>query len=473
MQDHKLIQVLQKFDSETCKRFLVFLASPYFNKIERINKLGKYLLEFHPQFDQPALTAAQTYAVLFGDKPFNQHELTRYLSKLFVLVEEFIVVESLDDFTFLKSTLRANHYYKTHNGVRFHKAHRAAHRLLLNAQPTESASYFYLYLNQKQAHSFLMQEARPKDAQSLFYAATGALNHYFFVEVLQAATTLRYQHRATDIETALPLLNATLAHIAQHLDTLPPLVVLWYHTYRLTTEPADPDMYDILKQALESHLGALPAIDARNFTVILKTTLKSQTHLNQKARMEILFFLYKIEIEAGWVVADQIINYRTFTNIIATSVNLGEAAFAQHFFENYHAYLIPEVHEAMYSYNLARIAFGQGDFTKSLSLAQQTPYLDVPLTLNVKRLQMMCMYAVEDEDALEMAINAFAVYVHRISDDHLQTARSLNQYFLMCIKRLCKDMSKSLSPESRHVIQDLLDTHPLLPEGIWLAQHIR
>ncbi|MFK7973068.1 MAG: hypothetical protein AB8F95_22045 [Bacteroidia bacterium] len=469
MKDHQLIRVLQGFDQAMCRRFAAFLQSPYHNTVSKLNELGDFFISHYPHFDSSKLTEEGAYAVIYPSKAFNKHELTRYMSKLFVLVEEFITIESLKKEQYLKGTLKGGYYYTSQNTVRFRKAHQATQKLINKEVAKTSASYFYTYLNQKKAHDFLIQHREKEKAKTILLAATDALNYYFKIETLQAASTIVYQFESRNLDAHVPLLASTIEHIEINIDSQPPLILCWYYAYKLLVSPGNSETYQKLKMQMEAKSPFLPDIDARNFMFILTKSLKQQTQGDRARYLEERFSINQIEVNQGWIIADGIVDYRVLNNIITTSLLNNQIAFAESFLLEYQQYLIPEVKEHIVLYNQARIAFAKEDYGTCLTLIQQTAYLDTLITLGVKRLQLMVYFEQENIEALLSGLNAFAVYLHRMGVEK-KGDKNRNQIFLKMIKILDKMNQEGIEDKLAEQFDAMIASHPFMVEQEWLEQ---
>ena len=184
------------------------------------------------------------------------------------------------------------------------------------------------------------------------------------------------------------------------------------------------------------------------------------------------FEIYQIEIDNDWIIADDLINYNAFNNIITNSLALGKKEFAISFLEKYQPFLIPEMREDLVLYNRARIAFAKKDFSTCLSLAQQTAYLDTLITLGVKRLQIMCKFEQGDSEQLLDDLNSFNVYLHRMAGSQ-GVVKTRNKAFVKAAKLLDKAFLKNNEPKFKERLNTLLKAHPLMPEREWLEEKLQ
>ena len=90
MQNNKFIRLISHFSKAEISDFRLFVQSPYFNKNQKLVKVLEYIQKFYPDFDQQNFTRENTFDVIFPGEQFDFPKLTKLLSKLFKLAEQFI-----------------------------------------------------------------------------------------------------------------------------------------------------------------------------------------------------------------------------------------------------------------------------------------------------------------------------------------------------------------------------------------------
>jgi hypothetical protein len=98
MRDSKLIKLLSCFTLKELKQLKVMADSPYFNNQESVRALMDYLLPYAPDFTHPKFNYEMAFQHVFGDRTVQsapQTAVSKVMSKLMVLVKEFIVQEEL------------------------------------------------------------------------------------------------------------------------------------------------------------------------------------------------------------------------------------------------------------------------------------------------------------------------------------------------------------------------------------------
>jgi hypothetical protein len=91
MVNSKLIEVLKVFSAEDMKLLLDFAAKQTDRKDTLPQKLLLILEKQFPDFPEKAITREKVYNKVFSDKKFNDNKLSKLMSELMKLIEDFII----------------------------------------------------------------------------------------------------------------------------------------------------------------------------------------------------------------------------------------------------------------------------------------------------------------------------------------------------------------------------------------------
>ncbi|MEZ4686164.1 MAG: hypothetical protein R3B47_08880, partial [Bacteroidia bacterium] len=255
----------------------------------------------------------------------------------------------------------------------------------------------------------------------------------------------------------------------------PLLVTLWYNAYRLSLNQQDEAFYGSLKETLSLNLRKIPAIDARNFTVILNNSLLRLAPRNGRTYyLKERFNTYLMEIREGWLIADNVISYHTFNNIIQTSLALGNLEWAEQFLEEHKTYLHEEVAETIIEYNQIKILFQRKQFKACVKRCLAIPFLDANITLGIKQVQIKCLFELGEYEQMFLAFHALTMYVHRLPKK-LERIKDTNLVFIKLVKNLYQ-MHENPGSDHHELIgqfYDYLKAMPLMPEAEWLHEHMQ
>ncbi|MFK7970243.1 MAG: hypothetical protein AB8F95_07745 [Bacteroidia bacterium] len=434
--------------------------------------MGEYLIKYYPKFSSNRFSEEAAFQVMFPKIAFNKHELTRYLSKLSTVLEKFIIVESLDKQPFLAGSLLAEYYYTTQNEAAFKKSQKTNSKTIETLVPKESAHYFFQYLGKKREHNFLMHQANKRVIPDVFGQVINSLDSYYFIEILQNATGLRSIQGIQESEPKLPLLKPTLQWVSEHLDEASPLIQLWYFAYMLTCDPRSSGAYQNLKEGLLKNLRVIPAISARSFSVLLIRAMRLQTGNDRKRYLEERFEMYQIEIQEDWIIADKIISYLAFNNIVTVSLALDKEQWAKDFIDKYGSYLIDEIRNDILLYNRARLQFRNEYYSKCLQETQKIAYLNNHLALGLKRLQLKCFFELKDYDSFFAAIHSYKAYIYRLDAGSEKTQKA-NIQLVKVLSRMGK--LAGLTQYDQNVaasISELVNKEPYLLEKEWVIEKL-
>ena len=90
MKKSKLIDLLKTFSEAELQKLLEFIHTPFFNKNEKVRKLGAHVISYAPDFDHIDLDKKEVYFFLFGDRPYKDLQINNIISDLLQLAYEYL-----------------------------------------------------------------------------------------------------------------------------------------------------------------------------------------------------------------------------------------------------------------------------------------------------------------------------------------------------------------------------------------------
>lgn len=475
MKERKLFALLKLLDEDASKRLSKFVASPYYNSLQKVEDLCTYFLQFHPIYDDDLLTEEYAFTVIYPDRPFQAHELNRYMSKLFHLVEKFLEVEAMESTTFINKQVLAEHLYEIQALPQFESAIKKGASNLNKQLPISSANYLYTYLNKKLNYNYRVQIKKGVKSMALLQESFQALDNYYLAEMLQAAATLHFENKEAGANAVdMPLLESGMTIIRNDLFNYPPLLQIWFLANELLREPQNETHYRALKQTIVENLDEIPPIDARNLLTFLRKSAANHFSESRIALMEEYFELFEIQIDRGWVYAGGTITYSLLSNIIGIALKLNRISWAQSFLQKSTPYLLSGIRENTLRFNMARIAFAQGDFSEAGKHLFHVNPFDLRMTLAMKRLQLMVNLEEKEATIFESNINSFRVYIHRLGKDVTrERLQQVNAVFANAINTLFRySHQEVLLAEVKQLFEEL-EPQVHIPEYEYLTAKTR
>ena len=473
MKDHRITIIISKFDKVICKRFDLFLRSPYHNTSEKTLKLGQFFLAYYPSFSSSKFNEKEAFKVLFPDRAFSKHELNRYMSKVLSLLDKFAAHESLTHQPFLEASLTERYYFKFRDIHGFERAQKQTQKVLDKQVIKVSKSYYTAYQNRKWHHNASMYKTDKSNGQQSCLEALEALYYFFLIEMFQTGIALTYQYKTSPHNSYFPLISAGQGFVKENLETVPALVKLWYHAFNLSQSLTDITYFKLMKSCLKLHVKQISAMDARSFSVLLISALKAQINQGRTRYLEERFDIHLLEIQEKWIIAKNVLNYTTFNNIILEALALGHIDWAQDFINSHQHYLPDDVRTPIVHYNSAQILFANKDYEQCLEALSSIPFLDTSVTLGIKRLQIKCLFELQEYDKLFTSLHAMTMYIHRM-DTKLTRAKEVNNQFVKVVKLLYNALENpdQESAEAFTEIRSIVQANPLLPEAEWVLTYL-
>jgi len=92
----KLVNILKTLSQRELRKATSFLESPYFNENPKIVEFYKYLIQFHPNYEDEGIDRTVAFSHFFPNEPLNKKALPYLQSNLTLLLEEFLIQQKLE-----------------------------------------------------------------------------------------------------------------------------------------------------------------------------------------------------------------------------------------------------------------------------------------------------------------------------------------------------------------------------------------
>lgn len=467
MKDRKLISILKVLDENASKRLKKFLASPYHNASPKLRDLCSYYLKFYPDFALEAMSDEAAYKSLRTGKAFSAHELNRFSSKLYKLIETFLKIEGLEDSPLIGDYILLEQYAKAKSISQFQTGFSKLEKALSKPDIEKNISFFYEYLSTKLAHKFFSVNKTADKLSPLFSKSTKALDTYYMSELLQEAATLGYRDPENLPSAHMPLFDEVMQLLASSVDAYPLIIRAWYFANALMQAPDNINHFEALKNIVLHQVEALPVLDARNLSIILTSAIPYQYADSRQKAYEAYFAMYALDVDQGWAFADGTVLYQYLNNVITVALFLDKIAWAESFLAQCAPMLSENTRQDVILYNQARIAFEKGIYPETLKCLATVTFPSTRMGLAVKRLYLKAYFEMEDVDGFEQTLNNLRVFSYR-ADAADQRQKADHNHFSIITNALFRS---KLLPIEKHALQELeaeITVHQKLPEYNWL-----
>ncbi len=465
MKERKIIKILTNLNLKERKSFLRYVSSPYFNTNQKLTDLLVYIYQFAPNFDNEKLTIENAFAHLFRKEVFSERIITRLISKLFKLIEEFIALTKHEEDSFNKKVYLLEYYFDNQLTPFFDSIHKKM-ETEIEATPFRDDRYFY---NQFLAefHSIRLKTRDDRrDHPIKFDKMILALDIQYWIRKLNLlGTKLNHQTIVDHPEFDNSETKYVLKYLEKHPLQKIPAIKVCYSALELLNDPKILDSYLSLKKNLSQYHTTFPINLIQHFYTILINNVPNYYPRGTK-RMEEYFNLFSEQIEQGYIYTNGYILPQVLKNVMTVSLRLKKYTWAESFLENNREYIYSN---EVYSWNLSALLYEKGDYEKALDLLTETKYDDIFYLFTTKRLLIKIYYRLGYEELLHSFINTFRVFISR--KKLAAGKKEENQQFLNYALKLIK-LKGHQQKELKQLLSRIEEAQHLA-EKYWLIEEVK
>ena len=281
----------------------------------------------------------------------------------------------------------------------------------------------------------------------------------------QACTTLAHR-RMHQLDYELALLPYLLQQAAQEKYQQEAGVRLYYLAVQLYLQPATEaePYYRELRQGLIKESDHFPPSDQHNLLILAINHGLRESNAGREAYLEDTLELQQFGLQQGSILEAGKLSTRTFNNIVAVAIRLGETQWATSFIDQYENLLPTAGRSEITSLARARIALLQEDYSATLGFLQEADYQDFYHHMTARVLQMKVYFARDNYNLISSHVRATRSFLRR------RRQMSYHQSNYSNIFRLAQRITR-LPPRDRtaqaKVREEILQTEPCT-ERPWL-----
>lgn len=437
MFSEKLLVLLVTFSKYDLNRFRKFLLSPYFNEQEELVKLfdlcNAAIRKGGEELD--ALDKNTVWRNMFAGQPYDDARLRRLASDLTQMALEFKALEirarqPVQEWLDLQKALDQPELSKHLSGVE------RQIRKLMEEDQMPATTY---YLTGFQMHWNIFNRASKvvsnTDFMQKLLPADEFLDSFYIVQKLKFYVSwLIYRgFRATEAELMVPqgfweyLQNERFARI--------PVVIVYRKIILMLLEPDDEEKFYDLLDTIERFVNDIQEVDRRECYYIAQNYCAFKLNQGKIKYYREVFEIFKRIIRQNLLIEDGKLSEAVYKNIITSSLQVGEYAWAENFIQEYSSYLPSDVRDNARTFNLANLYWHQKDYNRVIELLRDVEYNDVVYSLGAKFILVRTFYELGEWLALDSLIDSFRIFLRRNKVISKNLKREYNN-FLNFVKRL-------------------------------------
>lgn len=408
-----LVNLLKKLSTRERTKFQEYVASPFFNKNQKIQQLCQILLSFAPDFETDQINKATIYHSIYGKGAYQELRLNNLISDLLQLLYDYLSYLQLENKEIQKKALLLEALQT--RGL-YDQIPRQAKRYqkIQEKQPHRSQTYFW--------DAFLLHEEL--DQLSLSSGKRGYdINLQLKNDMLDTFYTCSKLSIACDMTSRNTVVNAGyqcyfLEEIICEYQDRPellsqPVLQVYYKTLEMLRQQDQTVHYYQLKELLDKHWSLFPARELRIlYHYALNYGVKKINSGRREFYREILE-LYKILLDKRIIFKEGYLTQWTYINIVTAGIRLKDFHWTETFINQYRSSLHPSEEHNVYTYNLASLYYAREDYTSALQLLHDVEFTDAFYHLSAKIIQLKSYYDLQETEAFFSLAEATRIYLTR------------------------------------------------------------
>ena len=483
MKSSKLIAILGVLDSNEWEAFKQFLDSPYFHKFSNRNQqtidLYRVLDEYYPDFKAEELSKERIEAQLFPDSENKPGRLEKVMSSMVKQLEHFIFVNrQLTKTNKFERKLALSQFYKERNLKRLNdigiqQLQKSQSRLAIK----DKGELYQDYLLEKEIAE-IKSLRNPRDENLNYPQMIFALDQFFLASRLEHSCDLLHHintHVNINPKSSLQLIEKLLPLEAMEKDRYHPLVLINEKVFQLfQTNDTDVEVIlNIIKELetlLNKYKNQIPELMVKRLHSFNRTLMGKLFNLGHNYLLPKTLQLYKDHYANKLLFNGDGIPAANFKNMVSLCLLSNDLDWVFKFIKSNKDNIVgTENPKEVYAFNLANFYFHKNQISKAYDLLAHN-FEDIFYKIGAKRLEIKILYEQQSE-LLEYKINAFKLYIHRLSKTKLPEIQCIgNNNFINILKQIISPAN--LSAAKKKKIRDKIKSSVQLFEKEWLLEKL-
>jgi len=396
-----------------CKKFEDYLNSPYFNK--RNKTLTKLYLQILKDFKTGNKVYCEDKLTKKVYGKLNKRKYKFDLQKLREHFERFIALQHGEENSLKFEQFILEDYLQRADGRFFEKKYDQIKKRL-NRKPKGLYYYQHSFAIEALLDHYIKRYSDKRVGDTNLQAVSDAADQDFLLKKLCCLVLMRNRQNIATTNYNFGFKLYVLDYFKNDPKIEEPLIKLLYYAYEILSGT---DKENAL-QKLNEQLGQSDQRVTKDIIILLFTILQNNLKFFTSQQRELhqqLFNLYDVLLKQNYIQTNGMLPVTFFKNIVSTGLELDKHNYVENIIEQYKNKLSPDkIANEAYAYNRAKFLIYKGEPGKASELIKNVNFKDAIFKIDLKCLQIMLFYDLEEHNLLEASINAFNVALtpHRL-----------------------------------------------------------
>lgn len=462
LQAIKFIKILKNLDKNKLLDFEKFLNSPYFLERKDLPKLFKEIKKYYPAFNSKNFDKKILFKKAFPEKNYSDELLRKYFSELHKMLILYFPISSFknEDISSDRKVAEVNF-----NHGNLEEAEKKLNSTIetLKAKKIRDQNYHYdMFLNE-QLMFCIYQKTDSIKNEMLLNSMGDHLIKSFVIHLLKHYTVinsyeLQYHH--------LPVLNKILELSETEELKNDPAVMIYYYSYKVTSEPENHECYYALKKLIFKNEFLLSEVELSTIYQLMNNYCSSRIDFGLKEfyqeKFEVSEKIIKIEL-----ITKGILNINYFTSIIVSALSINKIKWAESLIHQYKNHLSNDNKEGRMNYVNAYLQMYKKNYPLALEFLSKTNFADPYEKLRVKILDMRIHYENGTYESVLYLADAFKHFLFKY-ESITPAVRERTNNFINITAQLAKyKLSNKKNSRANIILKKPASNY------IWLSEKIK
>jgi|GEM_PF-4871003 len=475
MQKSKLILTLKNIPQKELNNIGKYLQSKLTKDAKEITeqkKLFKFLIKYYPEFDDKKINNQFVYKLIYN-QAFSNATFNRLNGRLLTNIKYYIQHLSSTKFNNVISSLNEAHLYLKNGDEKLFSQTISKLEKENNQEKPHQDYYLNAYLIENELLNFnYLYNSRKGKLNTV--EASEKLDEFYIVKKLELTLSAVAQNRfavSSDVTSVMQDYFLIKNYIEQKKLKHSILLKIYCQSIEMI-QNNDSESYTKLKKLLAKNHQILTPNENKNFHTLIRNFCTSEYSKGNQKYLKESFQCYKNDLEKNFLYHNGGILKSTMQAIVRLGLRSGESQWVKDFLNNHKTKLIgTKEAESVFNYNMAEYYFYMCEYEKCLDNINET-FEDIHYKASSKRLYIKALYETKSV-LLESKINAFKIFLFRISDDKFTPIHKTgNNQFIDILKQIINP--GTLSNKKRIAsIESKIIKHKALADRQWLLDKLK
>ncbi len=483
MNNSILIPLIKRLSARELTKFKEYLASPIYNKREKIRTFYHQISLCAPNYKPAKLNKRRIFDKIFAGDDYDELKINNLASDLLSLLYDFLAYwqyqknKALQKQLLVKELLQRDiHDHIDRNARNYYKT-----------QANSSIRNFEYFHSEYEMHDKMDQYALAKGIRAYdphLQQKSDALDLYYIGNKLRIAvdmTSRNFVSNAGYICHQLPDILKAFEENSLKIKTHPALSI-YYKTLQMLEASHHEDKdnesefhFKELKKQLSENLNLFPVEELRVLYLYLQNYCIYKINSGQSTYYQEILDLYKFLLEKKIIFKNGYLPQSAYKNIVTVGIRLKDFDWTEKMIYQHQENLLPKERENVVAYNLAAVYYAKKDYKNALQQLHNVEFTDNSFHLGAKIIQLKSYYETDEYEAFIALIEAFRKYVRR-NKDLAKYRKEANLNFLKMASQIFSLQNKrsiykpEIYTKKRETIKQNLQSLSVVANKEWLLE---